>query len=46
VQKIIKNSTGMYNIFTNFRWEITPVKNRKLDVKYIDKDGGTEEQEK
>jgi len=29
---------------TNFRWEITPVKNRKLDVKYIDKDGGTEEQ--
>jgi len=42
--RLVINSAFINEQKTNFRWEITPVKNRKLDVKYIDKDGGTEEQ--
>jgi len=38
------NSAFINEQKTNFRWEITPVKNRKLDVEYINKYGGTEEQ--
>jgi len=42
--RLVINSAFINEQKTNFRWEITPVKNRKLDVKYIDKYGGTEEQ--
>jgi len=40
----IVNSTFLNEEKTNFRWEIKPVKNRKLDVEYIGKDGEIEEQ--